>query len=145
MTTRKELIDQLIQELRPVKRFLSPVASHKGDITPSQWAVLGLLRQGPLTVKEVAATLGISSSAATQLVDALVKAGHIDRAESAEDRRAVTLTMSKKTAVHVAKMREEHVSRLSVMFEILSDTELKTYVALTKKIAEAVTNKTSTL
>lgn len=115
----------------------------KGAITGAQWAVLHLLlHRESIAVKDAAESLGITSSAATQLIDALVKQGLVTREEGKEDRRLVELRLSKKAALHVAQMREVYLERLSEVFEALSDQELAQYVSLSKKLAALAKQKT---
>ena len=106
-------------------------------ITPSQWGVIMLIGQREkVSVKEVANTLQISSSAATQLVDGLVKSGYVMREEHTEDRRTVVLTLSKKTQKQIEKMKSGMVQKFLEMFEVLTDKEFEQFFFLHKKIAQ---------
>src|ERR1035437_1598596 len=93
-------------------------------------------QQGESTVKEVALALGISSSAATQLVDGLVASGYVVRKTDVKDRRAVVLTLSKKTEAQVDKMRKQTLDKFYNFFKVLNDKELDQYILLNKKIVE---------
>ncbi|MGH7141020.1 MAG: MarR family transcriptional regulator [Minisyncoccia bacterium] len=108
-------------------------------ITASQWSALALLsHRERASVKDIALALRVSSSAATQLLDALVKEGYIKRQESRRDRRAVELRLSPRTVRHLSVIKKEMSVRLARLFSCLSDEELAEYVALNKKIAAAL-------
>lgn len=90
--------------------------------------------RGESTVKDVAKALGITSSAATQLVDGLVSSGYVNRKTDEEDRRAVALTLSKKTKEHVNKMKKQGIQKFLTLFKVLNDKEFNQYLELNKKI-----------
>ena len=101
MTDRKQKIEELLTDLRSLRRSTAfgSAGSAKGPrITPAQWGVIMHIEQdGKSTVKNISRTLKITSSAATQLVDGLVRSGYLARNTSPEDRRIVALTLSKKS------------------------------------------------
>src|SRR6185369_3696783 len=138
MNTRSEHMKELLESFELMRKRLPfpKVSGEMSQITPSQWAVLRILEdQKTSTVKEVAKTMGISSSAATQLIDVLVRGKHVVREESKTDRRSVHLTLSKKTKTHVAEMKGRIMAELVNLFKSLCDAEFKSYVTLSKKIA----------
>lgn len=65
-------------------------------VNPTQLAILTVLdgRAGGLTVKDVAAHLGISQPTATDSLNALEKKSLVERRASAEDRRAVRVHLT---------------------------------------------------
>lgn len=137
---RKEKIEELLEILRPIRRHMgsSSVGRNASRITPSQWGVLMLVGEsGECTIKDVANALHVSSSAATQLVNPLVKSGHLVRRELASDRRAVALSLSKQTKAKMNQMRDAALQKALSLFESLSDRELEQYIALNRKIAQA--------
>ena len=140
MSLRKIKIEKLLENFGSLKRHLVFHSTHSGKvprITPSQWRLLMMVKQqGESTVKEVAAALGISSSAATQLVDGLVASGYVVRKTDIKDRRAVVLTLSKKTEAQVDKMRKQTLDKFYNFFKVLNDKELDQYILLNKKIVE---------
>jgi len=116
-----------------MRTHLSGKAPH---ITPSQWGVVVMISRKAASVKDVALSLGITSSAATQLVDGLVKSGYVVRKTHQEDRRRVTLALSPKTKKKVEQMREKGVEHFLQFFKALNDSEFETYMRLNKKIIE---------
>lgn len=140
MTDRKQKVKELMDSFQALKRSMAfrPVELAKMPrVTPSQWGVLMMIEgQGGSTVKDVAEGLGITSSAATQLVDGLVANGYVIREEHTEDRRRVTLTLSKKTKNQVEKMKKQFSQQFLTLFEVLNDEEFDQFILLNKKIVE---------
>lgn len=138
MPTRKKQLEELFENFQVIKRSLMncPKNMHKTHrITPSQWMVLRMIDQKKeTTVKTLAGILSISSSATTQLVDALVKKGYISRKESPKDRRSILLNLTLKTKKKFAGMKKEAIQQLSEIFKVLTNMELEKYLELNKKI-----------
>jgi len=123
-------------------RHLHGHAHGKPDITPAQMLVLHMMKhRGTSSVKDVAEALGITSSAATQLVDGLVKSGYVERETNTSDRRMVTLTLSEKSAAHMEVMKKQFFPEILKVFDVLTDTELEQLVALHRKVAESFRQK----
>jgi DNA-binding MarR family transcriptional regulator len=138
MATRRQKIEELMGEMQSLRRSMAfrPLGLRKTPrITPSQWGVIRILGQKDgTTVKDVAHSLRISSSAATQLIDGLVDSGYVAREEHAEDRRRVTLTLSAKSRNQIEKMRKQGVEQFLKFFKALNDKEFDQYIRLSKKI-----------
>lgn len=131
-----------MRALRRHSAFHSASHATLPRITPSQWgAILTIEELGESTVKDVADALGITSSAATQLINGLVDNGYVLRTASKKDRRTVLLKLSKKTKVHVAQMKKQLVRKFLKLFEVLNEKEFSQYLALNKKIAERFSKK----
>lgn len=140
MTDRKQKIEELIEgfhSLRHAMVFQTAGTVKMPRITPSQWGVLMFVEQhGESKVKDVAKALGVTSSATTQLVDGLVESRYLIRKMHAEDRRTVTLSLSKKSKNQVEKMKKHAIGGFLKIFETLSDKEFNQYLALNKKIVQ---------
>lgn len=122
--------------------FRMPGSLNMPRITPSQWGVLMLIeQQGKSTVKDVAKALGVTSSAATQLIDGLVTNEYLVRETSIVDRRTVTLTLSKKSKNQVEKMKKHALEKFLKIFEALNDAEFNQYFTLNKKLIQGSLSK----
>lgn len=139
-------IEQIIESVHAIKRELS--AWHAGSeaavcggrgrpaITAAQWSALAAVsKNGRMNIGELAKTLGVSHSAATQLSDELVQKGYLTRLESAADRRVQTLELTVRTKRHISRMRAGIADYFARVFAVLSDDELAAFAALSKKIA----------
>jgi len=84
-----------------------------GAVTFAQMRVLWTLDQlQPATPGRIASALGIGSSAATEIVERLAKAGYLQRAHSDHDRRRVVLRLSPRGRRLVEGFRSDRQSRL---------------------------------
>ena len=144
MKNRKPQIEELLEGMSAMRRnmsFRGLETSKMPRITPSQWGVVMLIGQrGSASIKEVATALHMTSSAVTQLVDGLVENGYVERVERAEDRRLVTLTLSKKTKNQLDKMKGHMVKRFLETFEVLTDDEFDQFCILQKKLSQKFSN-----
>jgi DNA-binding MarR family transcriptional regulator len=140
MNNRKQKVEELMEGMHSLSRRVAFRSSHFAKmpkITPSQWGALMIIEgSGESTVKDVARAQGVTSSAATQLIDGLVKSGYVLRKTYTKDRRILKLTLSKKTKTQVNKMKKEAVQNFLMLFETLSDKEFNQYILLNKKIVE---------
>ncbi len=140
MNTREQKVTELMENFQSLRRtmvFRPSGLDKMPRITPSQWGVLMMIEASrESTVKDVAETLCITSSAATQLVDGLVVSGYLVRTTSAEDRRSIKLTLSKQTKTQVDKMKKQGIQKFLTLFEVLSNKEFDQYISLNKKIVE---------
>jgi DNA-binding MarR family transcriptional regulator len=106
--------------------------------TRAQLGVLFMLSSHPsLSIKELAEQFGISSSATTQLVSAMVGEGLLTRAEDAQDRRLVRIDLTQKGKKQLEAARESRTRYLSRMFEPLTDGELGELLRLQEKMSGA--------
>jgi DNA-binding MarR family transcriptional regulator len=149
MKDRKQKVEELLTDLRALRRttaFGSAGSAKVPRITPSQWGVLMHIEQHEKsTVKDISQTFKISSSAATQLADGLVKSGYIERNISSEDRRITTLTLSQKSKSQIAQMKKHALQKFLTLFKVLNDREFEQYLALTKKLVTASFPKKTSL
>ena len=102
-------------------------------LTRPQVHILYSLLDGPMTVKEIAARMGITSSAATQIIQGLVNAHYVSRRPDKKDRRIVHIYFSAEGQSRFEKFREEHMVRLALIFEGLTDAELDLLISIPKK------------
>lgn len=142
MLDRRSQIEGIIQNFNVIRHRLlrgTYLASIENQIPNSQSIVLHLVYQNEgIGVKQLSHMLGISSSAATQLVDSLVKKGHLVREESLEDRRALKIRVSGGTKELIDISKTLSLGQLYSFFDVLSDEELQKYFDLNKKVADKI-------
>jgi DNA-binding MarR family transcriptional regulator len=145
MLDRKNQIESLIQKFHAIRHKMlagSFILSAQNQIPNSQWIVLySVYHNEGIGIKELSNTLGISSSAATQLVDNLVIKGHLVREESTEDRRALKIHLSEKTKEILEVRKAQGFSKVYDLFDVLSDDELQIFCDLSKKVADNILKK----
>ena len=90
-----------------------------------------------MSVKDVAKSMDISASAATQLVDALVKDGFVERSPSSTDRRVVILNLSKNGRIRHKRYRSFQLTRIKPIMDILGDEEFMSFCHMHHRLLEA--------
>ncbi len=135
---RKKLIEKTIENIYALRqRIMSEMhlLFKEEGITHSQMIVLRIIQNNENTnLKDLAALLGITSSATTQVVNELVKKGYLGRKRNPDDRRVLNLTLTDKTKTQLDSIRNKSFSELYSMFDVLSDDELRDYYRLSNKI-----------
>ena len=96
---RRRLLDRLVQMRKIFVRRMMPskVAALGGalhNVTLHQVEVLHLLESSPLAMSELARQMDVSESAATSLVDRLVRQNLVERFADPSDRRVVRVRLS---------------------------------------------------
>lgn len=145
MADRKQLIERILHSFHAIQNQIKAKAGnlgHKNGITHSQWFILKIIEHYKnRSIKDIAGTLEISSSAATQLVDGLVKSGYVIRQEDPKDRRSVRLELSAKGKKHLIATNEKRITEMAGLFDALTDKELEEYLRLQKKILSKFSHK----
>lgn len=101
------------------------------------FTVFFLGQRDGLSVKEVAAALGVTSSAATQLLEGLAGKGFVRRAPSPVDRRAIVVTLTPKARRFLVSMKRHQLDIAAQMFAPLTDREFSSLMALLTKVVAA--------
>jgi DNA-binding MarR family transcriptional regulator len=141
MPRREIFIEEIMHSFHSFRSMIrAKVASlsHANHITHSRWIVLKLIEQaGEPSIKHLSEMLGMSSSAVTQFVDALVESGYVKRRDDPKDRRIVKLTLSPKGKKHITATKSKRVTEMADLFGALTDSELEEYARLQKKIVSS--------
>ena len=107
----------------------------RGNVSFPQYCLLGFLReQKELTMSEIAQRMGHSTAAATGLIDRLENLGHVRRTHGRDDRRKVLVQITATGAALVAEVREDMISNLIKMMEVLEPNEQKSWLQIYEKI-----------
>ncbi len=135
---RTEMITSFLENMALLKRLMRPnkqtKSAHLG-MTPAQIGIMiTLAHEGPKSIKELSELLCMSSSAATQLVDGLVRARLLQRTEDAKDRRKISVTLTATGKKKLATARKTHLSAITTLFKPLTDTEIHELYRLQQKI-----------
>jgi DNA-binding MarR family transcriptional regulator len=107
----------------------------RGNVSFPQYCLLGFLReQNALTMSEIAQKMGHSTAAATGLIDRLENLGHVKRMHARDDRRKVLVQITASGSDLVAEVREDMISNLLKMMEVLEPGEQKSWLQIYEKI-----------
>lgn len=139
---RKKQIEKLLENIQILKHRLFFGISNqinKGDITSSQWLVLRQIQKNKgTTLKEIAKTLSMTSSAATQLVEALVQKGYVVKKTNSHDKRELKLILSNKSKKHMLLMRKKRAKEMENIFSVLTDKEFIEYFRMLEKVVKSL-------
>ena len=102
-----------LRELLKLADQVSPVLARRADLGRSELQALELLGDSPHGPAELAAHLGVTSAAASGIVDRLQARGHVDRLPHPTDGRRTQVALT-------ASGREELLGHLVPMFEALA-------------------------
>jgi DNA-binding MarR family transcriptional regulator len=92
---------------------------HATKVGMPQLAALELVRQ-PSTVSAIAAHIGLSRPATSQLIDKLVKKGLVGRSEGPTDRRERRVLITKKGEALLDRVRTARMARFTASLEVLA-------------------------
>jgi len=99
------------------------------EITPSLMHCLQYVYlRGDSPIREIAGGLGISLSAASQLVDKLVKRGLATRRESEDDRRLTQVGLTECGSTVVKEMRERRSAWFESMIGAMPEARRKSFL-----------------
>lgn len=137
---REQYIEAIFKNFHAIKRAYSHGSrfSHRHfGVTMTQASVLMLLmREGRKTMSEVALALGVSKSAATQLLDGLIEQGFVERTQDEKDRRVAYVELSSNGLRHFRRVRRGGARKMTQLFDLLTDEELEQIETITAKLVE---------
>jgi DNA-binding MarR family transcriptional regulator len=134
---RAELLSRLEHNMLVIGRGMHEEQLGHSKSSPAQNHVLMIMcMQGEMGIKQLAEFLNVTSGAATQHVDALEKAGLVDREVNTSNRREVVIKVTDKGKRAFQEIRAEKTKALSKLFGDLNDGELKTLVDLIEKVSQ---------
>jgi len=105
--------------------------------------LLTVAARGAVSVKEIARARMISSSAATQVVNSLVKKGYLIRTQDEHDRRATLVVLGPEYKQRANAHAGNAASYLTPLFNSLSKEELEEYERLNNKLVSALRKEQS--
>lgn len=108
----------------------------RGKVSFPQFFLLGHIGSQPqaLSMSDIAEKMSHSTAAATGLVDRLEKLNYVQRTHAASDRRKVLVKITKKGTVLVERIRQDIVSNLSEIMELLPSQEQTAWLSIYEKI-----------
>ena len=145
MENRRKIVEEITEALYSIRRKIASEMHHVSDemqITHPQWIVLHHVKKsGMINIKDLANLLEITSSAATQIVDGLVKKQFLLRKRNEKDRRILNIELSDKAISKFNSIKSASFNTLSALFDVFDDEELQKYRDLNKKIASRIPDK----
>lgn len=151
MPSRKQTISRILGSFQIIRRaMLKQIAEHQACeqnqnsvSLAQQMTLLTVAAHGALSVKDIAKARMISSSAATQVVNALVKQGYLVRHQDQGDRRSTVVMLGPEYQNLVDARADNAASHLEPVFAALSQQELEEYERLNRKLVDSLRNESS--
>jgi DNA-binding MarR family transcriptional regulator len=140
--TNNGLLKSLLASVDALGRAVSahkyaPIA--KGKPTHAQTGVMFMLvHVGPQSIKDMAARFSMTPSAATQLVNGLVKDGYLVRTENIWDRRKVGVDLTVKGKKYLMAKKKERNLAMAAVLAPLSRQELIQLDVILQKVVKQV-------
>jgi MarR family 2-MHQ and catechol resistance regulon transcriptional repressor len=87
-----------------------------------------------ISVKDLAASMNMTSGAVTQLLDTLSEKGLVERVEGVSDRRVVLVKLAPDAKSRFRRLRHCHFENMATIFDPLSDKEMEQLLKLLQKL-----------
>ena len=130
----KEMTKMMPALLREVSKK-NESALTKMNLSLSHIVVLDVLNErGPSAMWDIAKSLGLTMSAATGIVDKMIKMNLVRRERSPEDRRVVKVAILKKGKDSIEKVQKMRKDVVRDMYSVLTDEERGQYLRMLKKV-----------
>jgi DNA-binding MarR family transcriptional regulator len=136
---REDLIQEIVENIARCQRPANFSKWHEIGLSHAQLGMLFMLsHHKQLQIKQIAQYLGISKSAASQVITLLTDKGLVERRVEPADRRVVHLMLTAKGAGVVKKLHKFKFAGLRSRLENLSAQELEKLAVLCKKMASVI-------
>jgi len=107
------------------------------EVTPPQMLILDFLnKQGPARMSEVAKYMGVTTAAATGIVDRMVRAGYLVRAFEPGDRRVIKVKLTSSGARLIKEALRQRRRFIEQVFGRLSEDDRQSYLNILGKIKD---------
>ena len=143
MSDREAQIIGLIDNFRTIYRAMAkimPSFLSELNVTYTQMLILGCVKENKgINLRELSAAMGITSSAAAQQVNNLVKRGFLVREENTPDRRFIKIRLSREMQKQFGVLRARFYEQSATLFDGISDDELARYCELHGMMVDQIT------
>jgi DNA-binding MarR family transcriptional regulator len=138
-STRKQLVERLIVgmiSMRHADRDAghSSILQRHGFSSPQMPMLVLIAKVGSVSVKDIASRLNITSSAATQLVQTLIRHGSLRKTTDEKDRRAVRIEFTSLGKRKFAALRSDMLGEIEQIFKPVPDRELTEMINTFEKV-----------
>jgi DNA-binding MarR family transcriptional regulator len=148
MELRDDILDQVLNLLPDVSRRFSIQTPHRCDFVSvpvgQARAMSYLFQHGVSSVSEVASGIGVSLATASELVERLVEAGHVERDVNPRDRRQAQLSLAPEAVALCQDVRAMQREQLRTVATGIDPDDWAAFVRGLTALAERVRNQTDT-
>jgi len=138
-STRRQLVERLISGMMNMRQAdrdasHSDILQKYGLSSPQIPVVMLVAKAGQVSVKDIASRFNITSSAATQLVQTLIRHNILRKNTDQKDRRAVRIEFTPKGKRTFAALRANMLGEIEKVFKPVPDRELSEMVNIFEKV-----------
>ncbi|AZZ57016.1 MarR family winged helix-turn-helix transcriptional regulator [Rathayibacter iranicus] len=120
------------------RRTRGSMGMGENDLLAVQFLMRRQQKGVPVSAKDLAAYLGISSASTTVLIDRLVKSGHVVREPHPSDRRAIRIVATATSHREVRETLDETHQRMLEAAETLNPSEADTVIRFLQTMRDIV-------
>ena len=137
--TRRQLIERLISGMMNMRQA-DRDAGHNGILqkhglsSPQMPVVMLVAQAGQVSVKDIASRFNITSSAATQLVQTLIRHDILRKTTDTQDRRVVRIEFTAKGKRTFSALRSNMLVEIEKVFKPVPDRELTEMISSFEKV-----------
>ncbi len=142
ITEFAEKLSKLLPEIArgTIKREAVELAS--GNITLPQFLILNILEEeGESRMTDIARLLGVTTAAATGIVDRLVRPGYVQRVPGVKDRRIIRIKLNSKGRELAQKLNKQKKENIIEIFGKISSGDREKFLEILLRIHEIVTRE----
>lgn len=105
-------------------------------LTSARWQVLGVVDHGPVTVAQVARTMGLTRQSVQQTADALARDGMVAFTDNPADRRARLMTLTDTGRTALRYVEERQAGWASAIAERMPRSDLRAALAVLRDLGD---------
>ncbi|WP_459718146.1 MarR family winged helix-turn-helix transcriptional regulator [Actinophytocola sp. KF-1] len=105
-------------------------------LTCARWQVLGVVDHGPVTVAQVARTMGLTRQSVRQTAEALAGAGMVVFVDNPADRRARLMTLTDAGRAALRRVEQRQAGWASAVAGRLPHSELRAALAVLRDLGD---------
>lgn len=134
-----QAFSELLVEVFRVKGLLlaaGDALTRPDGLTSARWQVLGVVDHGPVTVAQVARTMGLTRQSVRQTADALARDGMVVFADNPADRRARLMTLTGTGRAALRRVEDRQAGWASAVAGRLPRSELRAALAVLRDLGD---------
>lgn len=141
---REEQVKNFFEEIAKLQRLIfskKDTFLTKYKLSHPQIVVMYFLSEdGSKSIKDIAEIMNISSSAATQMTEGLVRNGFLERVVHPTDRRSVQISISKSGKKKFEEFKIQMLRQMQNLLATLSDIEIDLLMKIPQKVRHQLDN-----